>query len=81
MVQGGSRVPRIDRPVRHRVVKTYFPVGSIGVLERLSGFISVGCFASGAKPLCLSYSGFEILPNVNSDALGVSIFEILISYF
>ena len=51
VVHGGRRVPRTDRPVRQREVKTYFPVGSIGVIDNLRTSKSVGCLASGPNPL------------------------------
>ena len=48
LITGGSRKPRTDLPVRHLVVKTYFPVGSILVWLSLEVSRSVGCFASAA---------------------------------
>jgi hypothetical protein len=47
---GGNGKPRTERPVRQRVVNTYFPSGSILVLESFSISKQVECLASGAYP-------------------------------
>ena len=53
---GGRRNPRTERPVRQRDVKTYFPDGSILVVESWNDIlvlvkpISLGRLKNGTRP-------------------------------